>query len=280
MDIYTTVAGMRAVLDPARSVGRRVGMVGTSGAMHRGHLSLIEQSAAENDITVLYWGGSAAFGWMSSQIDYQRDSDRDFRLAEQAGSDLIFAPTNEEFFPREPMTKVSLPAMSSGVRHLEDPAHLDLIALCMCRIWNMCGPCRSYFGAKDWQQLAMFKRMADDLYYPVDVIGCPTIREESGLAVSSRNSKLSKDQLAIAPCLYRALQVCLDAVGAGERQASELDRRFATAIEAPSRVVYFTVVEAQTMAPLEQLRGSMRLLASIELGSVRLLDNVGLDIPE
>lgn len=278
MDIFTTVSEMRALLEPARAHGQRVGMVGTSGSMHQGHLSLIERSVAENDLTALYWGGTAAFGWMTSQIEYSRDADRDFRLAEQAGCELIFAPNNAEFFPREPMTKVSLPAMSSGVAHLEDPAHLDLIAMVMCRLWNMFGSCRAYFGEKDWQQLAMYKRLADDLYYPVEVIGCPTVREEDGLAVSSRNSQLSSEERADAPALYRALNDCVEATRAGASTATELKGVFARSIGIPDRVRYFTAVEADTMVPLDELHGSLRLLASIQLGSVRLLDNVGLDI--
>jgi pantoate--beta-alanine ligase len=278
MDVFTTVSEMRALLDPIRAHGQRVGMVGTSGSMHLGHLSLIERSVAENDLTALYWGGAAAFGWMSSQIEYSRDADRDFRLADHAGCDLICAPSNAEFFPREPMTKVSLPAMSSGLAHLEDPAHLDLIAMVMCRIWNMFGSCRAYFGEKDWQQLAMYKRLADDLYFPVEVIGCPTVREEDGLAVSSRNSQLSREERADAPTLHRALNDCAAAIRAGVSTAGELEEVFAQSIGIPERIRYFTVVEADTMEPVEDLFGSLRLLASIQLGSVRLLDNLGLDV--
>ena len=280
VNVFTTVPDMRALLDPARANGQRVGMVGTSGSMHQGHLSLIRRSVAENDLTALYWGGTAAFGWMTSQIEYSRDADRDFRLAEQAGCDLIFAPGNAEFFPREPMTKVSLPAISSGVGHLEDPAHLDLIAMVMCRLWNMFGSCRAYFGEKDWQQLAMYKRLADDLYYPVEVVGCPTVREADGLAVSSRNSQLSSEERADAPALYRALQDCAEAARVGASTAIELEGVFARSIGVSDRIRYFTAVEADTMAPLDKLQGSLRLLASIQLGSVRLLDNVGLDITD
>ena len=141
---------------------------------------------------------------MSSELGYQRDSGRDFALAEAAGLDIIFAPAADELFPREPMTTVSLPAMSSDVPHLEDPAHLDLVAMVMCKLWNIFGPCRSYFGEKDWQQLVMYQRLADDLGWPVTVIGCPTVREPDGLAVSSRNAQLapgSRDRPAALPAL-------------------------------------------------------------------------------
>jgi pantoate--beta-alanine ligase len=173
-----TCASLRERLDKARASGQRVAMVGTSGALHAGHLSLIKTAAAQNDVTALFWGGGTASDWMESELEYTRDADRDFALAEGGGLDVIFAPESTELFSREPMTRVSLPAMSSGVPHLEDPAHLDLIAMVMCKLWNVFGPCRAYFGEKDWQQLVMYQRLAEDLGWPVEVIGCPTIREK------------------------------------------------------------------------------------------------------
>jgi pantoate--beta-alanine ligase len=281
MEQYRTVGELRAALDGARARGQLIGMVGTSGAMHRGHLSLIERSVAENDVTALFWGGAGSHDWMASQITYARDAGRDFALAESAGLDIVFVPYDTELFRREPMTTVSLPAMSSGVPHLEDPAHLDLIAMVMGKLWNMFGPCRSYFGEKDWQQLVMFQRLADDLAWPVEVIGCPTVREDDGLAVSSRNGQLTAEERAIAPVLYRALCTCRDAAEAGARSVAELEKVFAAVVGEvgePARIRYFTPVEADTMRPLDSLAGSVRLLASLELGSVRLLDNIGLSL--
>jgi pantoate--beta-alanine ligase len=281
MQQYRTVGELRTALDAARARGQRVGMVGTSGAMHQGHLSLVQRSVADNDVTALFWGGDGSHDWMASQITYARDAGRDFGLAEGAGLDIVFAPFDHELFAREPMTTVSLPAMSSGVPHLEDPAHLDLIAMVMGKLWNIFGPCRSYFGEKDWQQLVMFQRLADDLAWPVEVIGCPTVREDDGLAVSSRNAQLTAEQRAVAPVLHRALCACRDAALAGARTAAELEKVFAATVGDPGCIRYFTPVEADTMAPLDELAGagSVRLLASIELGSVRLLDNVGLEGP-
>jgi pantoate--beta-alanine ligase len=279
MEQIRTVRELRAALDGARARGQRVGMVGTSGAMHEGHLSLVERSAAENDVTAMFWGGGGSFDWMVSQIDYARDAGRDFALAEAAGLDIVFAPYDNEFFPREPMTHVSLPGMSSGVPHLENPAHLDLIAMVMCKLWNMFGACRSYFGEKDWQQLVMYKRLADDLCWPVEVIGCPTIRHDDGVAVSSRNAQLTTDQRAFAPVLYRALCDCRDAALAGTRAAAELEQLFVATVGEPGCVRYFTAVEADAMVPLDVVAGSVRLLGSIQLGTVRLLDNLGVDLP-
>jgi pantoate--beta-alanine ligase len=275
MEQYRTVHELRTALDGARARGQRVGMVGTSGSMHEGHLSLVERSAAENDVTALFWGGAGSFDWMVSKIEYARDAERDFALAEAAGLDVVFAPYDHEFFPREPMTHVSVPAMSGGVPDLEDPAHLDLIAMVMCKLWNMFGPCRSYFGEKDWQQLAMYRRLADDLCWPVEVVGCPTIRHDDGVAISSRNAQLTDEQRAFAPVLYRALCDCRDAALAGAGTTAELEKVFVDTVGEPECIRYFTAVEADTMTPLAELTGSVRLLASIQLGTVRLLDNLG-----
>jgi pantoate--beta-alanine ligase len=279
MERYKRHAELRERLDRARADGLRVGMVGTSGALHEGHLSLIRRAAADDDVVALFWGGVSTSDWMASEVGYERDAGRDFALAEGAGTDIIFAPDNVELFPREPMTTVSLPAMASRLPYLEDPAHLDLIATTMCKLWNMFGPCRAYFGEKDWQQLVMFQRLADDLAWPVAVIGCPTIREQDGLAVSSRNQKLTPQERAEAPVLYRALNAARQAALDGVQSGSQLSKVFADAIGDPARICYFIPVEGSTMGPLDEVSGSVRLLASIRLGSVRLVDNVGVDLP-
>jgi pantoate--beta-alanine ligase len=282
MELYRSVSELRAVLDPARARGDRVGMVGTSGGMHQGHQSLIRRAAADNDVTALYWGGAPAdLSWRpGSTIAYERDAGHDFPLAEEAGCDILFAPPGDVMFPRAPMTTVTLPAMSSGIPQLEDPAHLDLIALAMCKLWNMFGPCRNYFGEKDWQQLVMFVRLAEDLAYPVEVLGCPTIREDDGVAVSSRNAQLTAEQQATAPVLYRALCAGRDAALAGATMATEVEKVFVDTVGDAAVIQYFAAVDGSTMTPLDDLAGSVRLLASIELGSVRLLDNLGVELPE
>jgi pantoate--beta-alanine ligase len=281
MQIHQSVSELRAVLDPARERGEKVGMVGTSGGMHSGHQSLIRRAAAGNDLTALFWGGSQSEGgWQAqSTIAYERDAGRDFPLAEEAGCDILFAPPAGVMFPRAPMTTVTLPAMSTGFPQLEDPAHLDLIALAMCKLWNMFGPCRNYFGEKDWQQLVLFQRLAEDLSYPVEVLGCPTIREDDGVAVSSRNAQLTAEQRAVAPILSQALRASQAAALAGATTAEDLEKVFIDAVGGAAAIQYFAAVDGPTMAPMTELAGSVRLLASIALGDVRLLDNLGLDLP-
>jgi pantoate--beta-alanine ligase len=169
--------------------------------------------------------------------------------------------------------------MSSGVPHLEDPAHLDLIAMVMCKLWNVFGPCRAYFGEKDWQQLVMYQRLADDLGWPVEVIGCRTVREDDGLAISSRNGQLSQQDRDVAPVLFQALNAAAAAARAGAATSAELEWVFDETIGGHGTIRYFTPIEAGSMTPLDELAGQVRLLASLELGGVRLLDNLGLELP-
>jgi pantoate--beta-alanine ligase len=282
MELYRTVSELRAVLDPERNAGKRIGMIGTSGGMHTGHQSLIRRSAEENDITAMYWGGAPAdlSGWHAgSTFAYERDAGHDWPLAEEAGCDILFAPAGEVMFPRAPATTVTLPSFSSGHTQLEDPAHLDLIALSMCKLWNMFGPCRTYFGEKDWQQLVMFIRLAEDLEFPVEVVGAPTIREADGVAVSSRNAQLTPEQRAVAPVLHRALCAARDAALAGATKSTAVEATFTDTIGGAAAVQYFAVVDGPTMTPLAELAGSVRILASIALGDTRLLDNIGIELP-
>jgi pantoate--beta-alanine ligase len=285
VELIRTIAELRARLDPERAAGKRVGMVGTSGGMHQGHQSLVRRAAAENDITAMYWGGAPDdLGWRSTAtFAYDRDADHDWPLAEEAGCEILFAPAGDVLFPRAPLTSVSLPSFSQAFSgedgpQLEDPAHLDLIAVAMCKLWNMFGPCRNYFGEKDWQQLVMFQALALDLEYPVEVLGCPTVREDDGVAVSSRNSQLTPEQRAVAPVLYRALGAARDAADAGVTSAKGVERVFTDTVDGAAVIRYFAVVDGPTMTPLDDLSGSVRILASIALGDTRLLDNIGVEL--
>jgi len=282
VELIRTVAELRQRLDGARAAGKRVGMVGTSGGMHVGHQSLIRRAAAENDVTAMFWGGAPAdVEWNRGGVtfSYERDADHDWPLAEHAGCDILFAPPGEVLYPREPATKVSLPSYTEAFATLEEPAHLALIALTMCKLWNMFGPCRSYFGEKDWQQLVMFARLTEDLEFPVEIVGCPTIRESDGVAVSSRNSQLTPEQRAAAPVLRRALCASRDAALAGATTSGELEQVLTETVGDVAAVQYVAVVDGPSMTQLDQLSGSVRILASVAFGDARLVDNIGIELP-
>jgi pantoate--beta-alanine ligase len=281
VELIRTVEELRARLDPARAAGKRVGMIGTSGGMHQGHQSLIRRAADENDVTAMFWGGAPAdFEWNrgGATFAYERDADHDWPLAEAAGCEILFAPSGTVLYPREPATKVSLPSYTEAFAKLEEPSHLALIALTMCKLWNMFGPCRSYFGEKDWQQLVMFQRLVEDLEFPIEIIGCPTIREDDGVAVSSRNAQLTPEQRAVAPVLHRALCAARDAAESGAATAKDLEQVFADTVDDTAEIQYVAVVDGPSITPIDDLAGSVRILASIALGDTRLVDNIGVEL--
>jgi pantoate--beta-alanine ligase len=262
---------LRQVLDAARAKGATVGFMGTSGAMHEGHLSLVRAAVRENDLPVMFYGGAGAGG----PIAYDRDPDRDLGLCEAAGMEIAYTPSGD-FMPQAPATVIALPALFGGDQPgMEDPAHLHQITFAMAKLYNIFGPCRMYSGEKDWQQLAIFTRLAQDLSFPVTVVPCPTVREPDGLAMSSRNVKLTPEQRATAPRLYQALQAAAASVAAGERSLDRIKALVGERIAAAGELDYLTAVDPADLSPRSPLRGEVRLLASMKVGAVRLLDNIG-----
>lgn len=247
---------LRKELDAARAAGRTVGVVPTMGALHEGHASLIGRSAADNDLTaVTVFVNPLQFGPTEDLDDYPADLASDVSVATGAGAALLFAPPVDDMYPGGPP---GVTVHVAGVDVLEGasrPGHFDGVATVVAKLFNLAGPCRAYFGEKDWQQLGVVRRLAADLSFPVDVVGCPTVREADGLACSSRNVKLSPAERAAAPVLYRALT--------------------AAAGEPDPRRVMATMVAEEPLATLDyaEVLGD-RLLIAARFGTVRLIDNV------
>lgn len=278
LDRYTDVVDLRSRLTAERLAGHRIGWVGTSGDLHEGHLSLVRRAADENDFTVMFWGGSGSFDWAEHEVAHERDFARDVQMAIAAGLDAVFAPDPSALFPAAPLTQVSVPTMSRDIPALEDPAHLDLIATVMAKLFNIFGESRTYSGEKDWQQLTMFTRIAQDLDFPVEVVGCPTIREEDGVAISSRNARLTSVERAAAPALYEALCAVRAAIEGGERSAAELEKLARERIEQDAQLVYFATVRADDLSLVDPVAGDIRILASMGFESIRLVDNIGVTV--
>ncbi|MES2756538.1 MAG: pantoate--beta-alanine ligase [Pseudomonadota bacterium] len=270
----------RAVLDEAlgafRSAGQSIGFVGTSGALHAGHLSLLRQASAENHVAIMFWTGEMAFPWAAgSNPAYLRDVERDAALARGAGAGLLYIPRGEEIFPEPPMAQVSAPGMHRP--GLTEPRHLDMVALFMSKFLNMIGGCTCYMGEKDWQQLQMMGRIASDLSLPVSrFVGSPTVRDADGVPLSSRNVKLTVAQRQAAAVVPRALQAAADAIIAGERDGARVRSIIVDAIEAVAPLVYAEVL-SENLQDLHLLRGPIRLMAAARFGDVEILDSVGVD---
>jgi len=270
---------VRKELDAARGRGTRIGLVPTMGALHAGHASLIRRAADECDVTlVTVFVNPLQFGPGEDLAHYPRDLDGDAEIAAGAGADLIFAPQVEEMYP-EPPPAIWVEVGGGLADRLEGatrPGHFSGVATVVAKLFAIAGECRAYFGEKDYQQLLVVTRLAADLSFPVEVVGCPTVREPDGLALSSRNAYLSAGERRAATVLARALR---SAAGSTERDAARLRAQMAaTVAEEPLvRLDYAEVADATTLEPLDQVpaggRGA-RLLIAAWVGPTRLIDNM------
>lgn len=284
MQVLTTIAETRRRLDGARASGDAVGLVPTMGYLHHGHRALMRRAVEECDRTVVtIFVNPLQFGPAEDLSTYPRDLDRDLTMCADVGIDLVLHPTVDEMYPlgTPTLTAVTVAEVSAPMEGASRPTHFAGVATVVAKLFNIAGPCRAYFGEKDWQQLAVIRRMAADLAFPVDVVGCPTVREADGLAMSSRNAYLTAEQRAAAPVLHWALVAGAAAVAAGERDPAQIRALMADLIRAEplAELDYAEVVDAATLQPVDPLRGELRLLAATRFGRARLIDNEGAVVP-
>jgi len=276
------IAELRAALDARRAAGATVGFVPTMGYLHAGHTSLMDAARADTDVVVAsIFVNPLQFAAHEDLDSYPRDLERDTALAEAHGVDLLFVPSVTEMYPQPVATTVSVAGVSQGYEGASRPTHFDGVATVVAKLFSIVGPCRAYFGEKDYQQLAVVRRMVADLSMPVTVVGCPTVREPDGLAMSSRNAYLTPAERAAAPVLHRALTAGAAAVEAGARDP---DAVVATMVEVVAseplaELDYAAVVDAATLEVSRPLRGELRLLIAARFGRARLLDNLGCRAP-
>lgn len=280
MQVYETIAALRADLDAVRASGATVGFVPTMGYLHDGHVSLVTAAAADCDtVVVSIFVNPLQFAANEDLANYPRDLDRDLALVAAAGATHVLAPAVDEMYPRPVLTTVSVASLSAGMEGASRPTHFAGVATVVAKLFAIVGPCRAYFGEKDFQQLAVVRRMAADLSLPVEVVGCPTVREADGLAMSSRNVYLDDDQRAAAGVLHRALVAGADAIAAGERDAGAVRAVMDATVAAEPLAVpdYAEVADPDTLEPLDTLHDGqpVRLLVAAQVGRPRLLDNIG-----
>jgi pantoate--beta-alanine ligase len=284
VDVRETIASFRNALDGERAAGRRVGLVPTMGYLHDGHLSLMRQAAAEcHVVAVTIFVNPLQFGVTEDLADYPRDLPRDLSLCDSLGVRHVFVPSVAEMYPDEPMTVVAVDALSRKMEGVARPTHFAGVATVVAKLFNIAGPCAGYFGEKDYQQLVIVRRMARDLDMPVEVVGCPIVRELDGVAMSSRNVYLTPDERDAAPVLHRSLQAGAAAILAGERDALVVRKLMAdiVAAEPLADLDYAEVVMADSLESPDQVEplSEIRLLVAAKLGVPRLLDNLAVRVP-
>jgi pantoate--beta-alanine ligase len=268
---------VRRRCDEARRAGQTVALVPTMGFFHEGHRSLMRAARADADLVVVsLFVNPTQFGPDEDLAGYPRDPDGDNTVAAAEGVDILFVPTVGEMYPDEPRTTVHVAGLTDRLCGATRPTHFDGVATVVTKLFSIIGPCRAYFGRKDAQQLAVIRRVVTDLNLPVDVIGCPLVREPDGLARSSRNAYLDADQRAAATVLWRALSAAADAVRAGERDGTTIEHLVASTVQAePSvRLDYAQLVDARTIEPAPRVDGELLLAVAAFVGPARLIDNL------
>ncbi len=273
---------MRTVtrIDEVRAWRREAGAVGlvpTMGYLHAGHVSLVERARREcAAVAATIFVNPTQFGPGEDFARYPRDLERDARLLEQAGCDLLFAPPVEEVYPPGCDTRVDVGPVSAPLEGDRRPGHFVGVATVVLKLLNIVQPTRAYFGQKDAQQLAVIRRLVRDLDLPVEVVGCPIVREADGLALSSRNSYLGPEERRAAPVLFRALAAAREAHARGERGAEALRRRMLAVLEAEplARVDYVSVADPGTFAELVRVTDGALLSMAVRIGRARLIDNL------
>jgi pantoate--beta-alanine ligase len=276
-----TIAELRAACDGARAGGATVGLVPTMGYLHEGHRSLIRAARRDCDfVAVTIFVNPLQFGAGEDLDRYPRDLEGDLATSAQEGADLVFAPGIEEMYPRPLRTTVHVEGLTRELCGRARPTHFDGVTTVVTKLFSIVGPARAYFGRKDAQQLAVVTRMASDLDLPVEVVGCPLVREPDGLALSSRNAYLDAEQRRAATVLYRALRSAADAVRAGERDARRLAGaiRGIVAAEPAVTLEYVEVVDVAELEPISRLDGEVLIALAAHVGSTRLIDNIRLTV--
>jgi pantoate--beta-alanine ligase len=265
----------------ARRAGRRVGFVPTMGYLHEGHLSLVRRSCRECDLTaVSIFVNPTQFGPGEDLERYPRDLDRDTALLEAEGVQILFAPAAEAVYPPGNATFVDVERLGDRLCGAFRPGHFRGVATVVAKLFNMTRPHAAYLGQKDWQQAMIISRVAADLGFDLEIVVCPTVREEDGLAMSSRNAYLTTKERQAAPSLRAALEAAR--LGAGERFRSAAEiREFVTSRlrETPLRLQYVEVVRSHDLEPVESLKGEILVAAAAHLGATRLIDNVIIKTP-
>ena len=277
MRTVRTVAEVRAALEAHRRGGEVIGLVPTMGGLHDGHLSLIRRARSGCDVVVAsLFVNPTQFDDPADLEAYPRDEERDAGLASEHGVDYLFAPEPEELYPQGFTTTVSVAGMTETLEGASrGRAHFDGVATVVSKLLNIAGPDVAYFGQKDAQQAVVIRRLVEDLNFPVRIEICPTVREPDGLAMSSRNIRLSSEERPRAAALHRALRSIQATVDAGEADASAARARGLSELEAAGITPdYLELVNADSFAPVTGLDGPTLAVVAARVGETRLIDNL------
>ncbi len=277
MKIVKTIQEVQEIVKEWKEAGAQIGLVPTMGYLHAGHGSLIEKSVSENDKTVVsVFVNPTQFGENEDLESYPRDMDRDSAFCEKLGADLIFNPEPETMYPQPFFSHVFVDTLSEGLCGRTRPVHFAGVCLVLTKLFHIVGADRAYFGQKDAQQLLIVKRMVKDLNFPITIIGCPIVREEDGLAMSSRNIYLTDEERNNALVLSRSLRLAKEKINAGEADAGTIKKIISDEINTVSHggIDYVEIVDTERLDPVDTITGETLIALAVRFGKARLIDNI------
>jgi len=280
MNVARDITTTRTTIRAARQAGRRIGLVPTMGALHTGHVSLIDAARRDGTyVVVSIFVNPTQFGPGEDYLSYPRDTAGDLRICDEAGVDLVFLPAAEDMYRPDAVTRVHIAGLTDTLCGPFRPGHFDGVATVCTKLFNIVQPDVVYLGQKDAQQLAVIRRLVRDLDLPLEIVGCPTIREPDGLAMSSRNAYLSPAERRQATCLYRALCAAREQIQGGQREPAAVTgaMRQIIAESGPARIDYISVVDPESMQPVSKIEKPVLVALAVRIGPTRLIDNLLVD---
>ena len=275
MKIVSTIEEVRAQVKEWKKEGKTIGFVPTMGYLHEGHMSLIDAAGENDKVVVSIFVNPMQFGPTEDLASYPRDLEHDAKLCEEHGVDLIFHPTPEEMYGDQVYSYVDMDVLTKELCGLSRPVHFRGVCTVVTKLFNIVTPDRAYFGQKDAQQLAVIKRMVKDLNMPLTITGCPIIREEDGLAKSSRNTYLSPEERKAALVLSRSIFLGKEMVEKGERNCKKILAAMTEEIEKEplAKIDYVKIVDLDTMQQVEKIDRGILAAIAVYIGKTRLIDN-------
>ncbi|KUO73115.1 MAG: pantoate--beta-alanine ligase [Clostridia bacterium BRH_c25] len=281
MRVARTVREIREIVTEERRAGKNVGFVPTMGYFHEGHLSLIKRAKSENEFVIVsIFVNPTQFGIGEDYEAYPRDLEKDSKLAESAGANVIFHPSVQEIYPQGYKTFVEVEGITSRLCGTSRPGHFRGVTTVVMKLFNIVKPDRVYFGRKDAQQIAVIQQMVKDLNVDIEIIPCPIIREADGLAMSSRNTYLNEEERKAALVLSQSLFQIEVLIGNGERDAKKVKKLITDIIngEPKAHIDYAEVVDSLTLEEIETIRGDILIALAVKIGKTRLIDNIRLEV--
>lgn len=276
MQIVKTIEEVRKEVKQWKKEGLSVGLVPTMGFLHEGHKSLIERAVKENDrVVVSDFVNPTQFGPTEDLASYPRDLERDAKLCEEAGAVLLFNPEPEEMYYEDRTTSVNMDGLTKELCGKSRPIHFSGVCTVVTKLFHIVTPDRAYFGQKDAQQLAVIRRMVRDLNFDIEIVGCPIIREEDGLAKSSRNTYLSPEERKAAVILSQSLKLGKELIEQGEKDAQKVKDVIVKNLttEPLAKIDYVEVVNFDTIEPISTIEGNVLTAIAVYIGKTRLIDN-------